>query len=377
MNYYNKDKIKNSLTINQVEELVSELGGEPQNRGNYLICKTICHNAIGHGSYKLYYYNNTKLFRCYTECENSVFDIFELVCKVKNNAHEIKYSYSTGEPIAREWILPDGVEYVAAYFGFEAESNEAISTAALVDWQFLNEYKNRILEKEEKKIEFHIFDDSILNYLPQPRIIPWEKEHISPQVIKSHKICYDPCYNGIVIPHYDIQNRLIGIRERTLTQAYEKNGKYRPAILNRVMYNHPLGFNLYNLNNSKENISLIKKAVIFESEKSTLLFASYFGENQDISVACCGSNIIAHQIQLLLSLGVKEVIVAFDRQYKETGSEEWRRWTKKLTTIHEKYGSQVQISYIFDKENRLEYKASPIDQGKDLFLELFKERFYL
>ena len=124
-------------------------------------------------------------------------------------------------------------------------------------------------------------------------------------------------------------------------------------------------------------VEYISNKAFFQTEKSTLLFASYFGENQDISVACCGSNIIAHQIQLLLSLDVKEVIIAFDRQYKETGSEEWRRWTKKLTTIHEKYGSQVQISYIFDKENRLEYKASPIDQGKDLFLELFKERIYL
>ena len=32
------------------------------------------------------------------------------------------------------------------------------------------------------------------------------------------------------------------------------------------MYNHPLGFNLYNLNNSKEAIKAIKKVIVFEGE---------------------------------------------------------------------------------------------------------------
>jgi hypothetical protein len=30
------------------------------------------------------------------------------------------------------------------------------------------------------------------------------------------------------------------------------------------MYNHPLGFNLYNINNSKDNIKNTKKVIIFE-----------------------------------------------------------------------------------------------------------------
>ena len=33
------------------------------------------------------------------------------------------------------------------------------------------------------------------------------------------------------------------------------------------MYNHPLGFNLYNLNNSKEAIKLLKKAIVFEGKR--------------------------------------------------------------------------------------------------------------
>ena len=57
------------------------------------------------------------------------------------------------------------------------------------------------------------------------------------------------------------------------------------------MYNHPLGFSLYNLNNSKNNIKKIQKAIIWESEKSSLLYESYFGIENDITCACCGSSI--------------------------------------------------------------------------------------
>jgi len=112
-------------------------------------------------------------------------------------------------------------------------------------------------------------------------------------------------------------------------------------------------------------------------EKSTLLYASYFGEENDISVACCGSSLISYQVQLLLSLDVKEIIIAFDKQFQEIGDDEWKRWTKKLTDIHTKYGAYAQISYMFDKNNLLDYKMSPIDKGKDIFLKLFKERVYI
>ena len=92
MKKYDKDKIKNSLTLEQVFDLVSELGGEPLINNGYFTAQTICHNHPGDGSHKLYYYDNTKLFRCYTEC-NDTFDIFELVCKVKNIAQEYKIKY--------------------------------------------------------------------------------------------------------------------------------------------------------------------------------------------------------------------------------------------------------------------------------------------
>ena len=376
MKNYDKDKIKNSLSIEQVFDLVSELGGEPVMNNGYFVSETICHNHPGDGSHKLYYYDNTKLFRCYTECEPPTFDIFQLVCKVKNISQEYKVRYDEqGKESFREWVLYDAIQFVAVYYGFEAENENFFEKRIeLQDWEILNKYQENNLEKQRQIIDLHIYDEKILRYLPRPRLKDWENEGISAEVMAAANICYDPHSNGIIIPHYNIDDELIGIRVRTLTKEQEKYGKYKPAILNDKMYNHPLGFNLYNLNNSKRHVQEFKRCFIFESEKSCLKYASYFGLNNDLSVAVCGSALNNYQVSLLLSLGVKELIIALDKQYQKVGDEEWKRWVAKFYQIHNNYGKEVQISYMFDFDKYLDYKDAPIDKGKEVFLRLYKNR---
>ena len=245
-------------------------------------------------------------------------------------------------------------------------------------------HKVQYYETDRMQITHHsnyirIMEEARMDFLSQ---IGWgyenlEKEGITQEVMNKRNICYDPKHCGIVIPHYDIDNRLIGIRERTLIKENEIKGKYRPALLNKQLYNHPLSFNLYNLNNSKDNIKIMRKVIIFEGEKSPMLYASYFGEENDITVACCGSSLIQYQVKLLLDLGVEEIIIAFDKQFQEFNDDEHKKLVKNLKNIHKKYSPYVQISYMFDKWDLLSYKASPIDHGPDTFLELFKRRIIL
>ena len=164
---------------------------------------------------------------------------------------------------------------------------------------------------------------------------------------------------------------------KMLIEDAERFGKYRPIKVNGQLYNHPLGYNLYNLNNSKDNIRTIGKAIVFEAEKSCLLYQSYFGFENDISVACCGSSLSSFQMQMLLDAGAKEVVIAFDRQFQEKGDQEFTRLVKKLKALDQKYRSEVLVSFIFDKNMITGYKASPIDEGKEKFLQLFKERIVL
>jgi hypothetical protein len=135
--------------------------------------------------------------------------------------------------------------------------------------------------------------------------------------------------------------------------------------------------NLYNFNNSKENIKLMKTAIIFEGEKSTLLYKSYFGLENDISVACCGSSISTYQTQMLLDCGVNEIVIAFDRQFQDIGDKEFKHLKQNLIRFRDKYKNFVTVSFIFDKNMITDYKSSPIDHGPETFLQLFKERIVL
>lgn len=357
----NITEIKKLITPANIMTFLEELGGNPKfDNESVIISRTICHEG---NSRKLYYYCNTSTFHCYTNC--GTFDIFELVQKI----FKVDFFQS--------------IYYILNKFNiyYETDNNFDFNYNTLRKME--NTYFQKHKSLREKKVEIQNialkeYDNEILNRFMYPRIIPWEKEGISREVIAKAKIGYFPGGSQITIPHYNKEGRLVGIRGRQLGQE-EANlfGKYRPLFINGQLYNHPLGFNLYNLNNSKENINKMEKAFVFESEKSTLLYASYFGFENDISVAVCGSSLSDYQVQLLLSCGVKEICIAFDRQFQEIGDKEFTKLTNNLTKLNMKYKNIVNISFIFDKNMITNYKASPIDEGPNKFLQLYQERIIL
>ena len=367
MKTYNKLEVRKKISLEMIFELLVEYGGEPQYTDFGIISATICHNPPGEGSRKLYYYANTGLFHCFTGCAEPSFDPFQLIVKVA----KIQWG--------KEYDLNDAVRYIAIRFGLagEAELNDDDS---LIDWKTFNNY-DRIqqIDIKDYHAKLKTYDDVILNRLNyQVKILPWLKDGITQEAMDKARIGFFPPTAQITIPHFDHENRFIGLRGRSLCQPdIDMYGKYRPMIINQQQYNHPLGMNLYNLNNSKYTIKTIQKAIIFEGEKSCLLFQSYFGLDNDISVACCGSSISAYQIQLLLDYNVKEITSAFDRQFQKIGDDEFKHLTNNLTKINERYKNYVDISFIFDKKMITGYKDSPIDCSKEIFLKLWKERIKL
>lgn len=367
MQNYNKTEVRESLTLDDIFDLLQEWGGEPEYTSYGILCSTICHNPPGEGSRKLYYYENSDLFKCYTDCD-CAFDIFELTIKVafiQSNQH---------------MDLNEAVRYIAYKFGI-AGTVEDIEEVGLLDWQYLNKY-DRIKEIniEQQEITLKEYDSFLAKNLCQHRcyLTPWINEGINETALNQASIGYLYSTDQITIPHFDRQGRLVGLRGRTMCQEEaERFGKYRPIKINGIMYNHPLGYNLYNLNNAEPHIHQVEKAIVFEAEKSCLLYQSYFGIDNDISVACCGSSLSAFQMHQLIDSGAKEIIIAFDRQFQEIQDPEHLRLVRKLKGLHRKYHKEVLMSFIYDRNKLTSYKASPIDEGIDKFLTLFKERVLL
>ena len=253
---YDKSEIRDSLTIENIFELLQEWGGDPEYTSFGILSSTICHNMPGEGSKKLYYYENSDLFKCYTGCDSS-FDIFELAIKVAAIQSN------------KQMDLNDAVRWVAFKFGMIGSYVEEQENLALSDWKIISDYeKLQDIEIKNYDIILKEYDSSVLNnFNYKVKIKPWLDEDITQQVLNHARIGFFAGGDQITIPHYDQNGRLVGLRGRTLcAEEAEKYGKYRPLKINKDWYNHPLGMNLYNLNNSKDNIKTMKKAIVFESE---------------------------------------------------------------------------------------------------------------
>lgn len=366
---FDKYEIKKQITLDQVFDLLVEWGGDPQYTTSGIISTTICHNPPGEGSRKLYYYDNEDggLFHCYTGCSDPTFDIFELAIKVADIQDNKHYD------------LNDAVRALAYRFGI-IEYIEEEEQSSLEDWKIFNRY-DRINEIEIKdySVSLKEYDDVILsrfNY--KVKIEPWLKEEMTQECLDFAQIGFFPGGDQITIPHFDKDGRFVGVRGRALCQEEaERFGKYRPIKIGKQLYNHPLGMNLYGLNWAQDNIKTIGKAIVFESEKSVLKYISYFGIENNIAVACCGSSISAYQIHMLIAAGAKEIVIAFDRDFEELGDATHKRRITNFRKLHNRYKNYVNLSCINDKAMITGLKSSPIDEGPEKFLQLFKERVVL
>jgi len=363
-----KDAILNSLTEKDVIKIVMELGsGSPKRDADHnLIFQTICHNRPDpNNSWKLYYYSQSKKFHCYTQCSEN-FDIVELVIRANRTQGRTLTWYK-----ALRWIGQFTGKLV------EKDGEEFQATQRITDFEWINRIKAAQRNKRSTptltEISENILD--IFCYYPHE---DWLNDNISTTAMNRYEIGYYGLTNQIVIPHRDKNGRLIGIRGRYLDDIdIAQIGKYVPLQIEGTFLSHSLGNNLYGLHVVKDRIASLKKIMLVEGEKSCLQAYSYFGEDSFV-VATCGSAITRTQIKIMLTeLGVNEVIYAPDRDYHEANSFEaqiwWNKQVKKLAGLV----PYVKTSLIADSQDRLGYKDSPTDKGKDVLLELLDEKILI
>lgn len=342
-----KDLI-NVLTNQDIIHLMKELGCDNYiDKSSEIIFQTICHKGK---SMKLYYYNENKKFQCYSHCGSM--SVYDLIMKVK------ECDFATAFKFLKDLISDSEMRG----YGFNFTEEKIVNLKDIVIPE---------IEPLEKQFLYDIFGK-------QP-VECWVDEGISYETQKKFKIRYDKSKDHIIIPHFDWKtSKLIGIRKRVLNKIESKKyGKYSPLFYDSKSYSHPLSNNLYGLNETKENIKKYEKVVIFESEKSVLKFDTMFPNN--ISTAICGSNFSNTQKKILLELGVKEIIIGLDRQYKDENDEEGVVWRNKILKMSENLLDYCRVSYIWDndKNRLLEYKDSPIDCERDKFEYLVKNRIFI
>ena len=340
--------IVDNLNTDKVIQLMETLGVTDYIRKpGYVIFPTICHNEDPEeASMKLYYYENSHIFYCYTRCESQ--SIFKFL-KHYYEARLIEYDWY--EDIYK--VILDCSNYKQTD-GFTVKKYHS--------------KKDKYQKQDMPKLE--VFPKGVLDCFENYCAPEWLEDGISKEVMEKFEIHYSWAQNKIIIPHFNVNGDLVGIRGRALTDwEIENVGKYMPIKLENKWYSHPLSLNLYGLNITKENIKKHHICYVFESEKSVMQMESFTMDN--CAVAVCGSQFNKWQLKILLKeCRPQEIVICFDNEELK-GSD---KYFNKLYDIGDKYKNYTSFSFIYDRENLLDYKDSPTDKGEEVFKQLLKRR---
>ena len=283
-------KIIENLDVAAVKDLLERMDIPFQDKGDYLICKTACHNVdLDNASSKLYFYKNYKMFVCYTNCGNmSIFKFLKNYYETRN----IEYDWYT-----------DIYEVVLNCSKFRPGQAPKPTYKGL-DQRY---YQRKTLKK------IPTYPNGLLDTFTEFYPIEWLRDGITPAAMQKFSIKFSINQNKIIIPHFDVDGNLIGIRGRALDPWEVENiGKYMPVQIEGKWYNHPLSLNLYGLNETKENIKRFRLCFIGESEKFVLQNESFNMPN--LSCAIGGSSCNKYQLDLLMrTVQPREIVMCFDK----------------------------------------------------------------
>lgn len=338
------------MSDDDVIEILLDLGSRyPKSVNDDLLFQTVCHCGRKH---KLHYHKDNKSFYCYSNC-GSISNIFNLVMKVKDCSFDESYKYICNKLNITFSILDR--------HGFQEENDNS----------FIDKFKIQKEHLEPPKIR----DESVLNQFRDLYHHTWIKDHISVEVMKMFNIKFDILNNAIIIPHYNINGELIGIRARYLNDYMIESGKkYMPITINDVLYNYPTSMNLYGLNINKDNIKKYKHVIIGEAEKFVMQHRSIYEDST--AVALNGSALSQYQIDLLLELGVETVVLGLDKEF-ETDEEEEKYKMKINKSFVMKLIQYFRVEIIWDRHNYIGLKDSPLDKGPTIYKKLYNERIIL
>lgn len=367
------DKLKYEiLTLDDYELIFTELGGDDVIRyksNTEWRMYTMCHNEYPmEGSVKLYFYLDDYRLKCYTKCSHSM-DIIELV----NKRFQL---------LGKKKSIPGCVKWICETCGIKFEFNdekEPENDSDLYNWKSkLMKYVNK---KPDPDFELIPIEESRLGYFQRVYHDSWLNDNISLETMEKYEILYYPYHDSIIIPCRDDTDRLIGIRERFLNPNSEI--KYKPVrMLDGTSYKFPTNLVLYGYNHNHVAIKKHMKCVLFEAEKSTMQCNTYFGKD-NFSTSLFGKAMSNEKRDLILKLGVSEVVLAFDFDYEQVGyynengeyvfTEEFENFKKNVYRAAEFFRGFCKVTALISYGGH-KMHDSPSDNGKENYLSLYNER---
>ena len=218
---------------------------------------------------------------------------------------------------------------------------------------------NTKTEKESKRTILDIEKDYNQKYSDE---VPeeWIAEGISKDELKKYNIRIDHSSNRIVYPVFSNDGELISIKGRTRFENFKQL-----KIMKYMNYN-PIG-KLDFFQGMEQALKYIEESgeiIIVEGIKSVMKIDG-FGYHNIVSSETSALN--EYQIELLIKMHIKNVVIAYDKDVNIKKIRENVQLLKRFTNVY----------VIYDKANLLEDKDSPCDKGKEAWNKLYNSKIKL
>lgn len=183
----------------------------------------------------------------------------------------------------------------------------------------------------------------------------WTNEGISLESLDRFQVRYDEFSDRIVYPIRDIRGKIINIGGRTLDEHWKENG------LRKYTYFKSWGElnTIYGISENMRCIEEKREIILFEGCKSVLLADTWGIHN---TCAILTSHLNPNQMKILAQLACR-VVFAFDKDVNI-----------KLDHNIKRLKQFVKVEYIWDRNNLLSDKDSPVDKGIDVWEKLYNEK---
>ena len=240
----------------------------------------------------------------------------------------------------------------------------------IYDWSNLE----RFIRVRKYGNQLSEYNRNIIDTLPPLYPQAWIDEGISEETMDKYQIRYYERCNQTVIPCFDDEARLVGVRVRNWDKDRVEQAKYMPLVtLDGQCYKFNTNQVFYGINYNKPEIERTGKVIIVESEKAVMKLDTYMGRH-NIALGMYGSNLGIQRRNQLLKMGVNTVSYVVDNDFIGQDDEFFEQWREKIRHFIKLWDGFCRVEIVWDNLGLLGPKENATDRTKEVWEQLWENR---
>ena len=351
-------KLKKSLSLAHHKQIMQALGIPSYSENStQIVYYTGDKNVDPYkGSPKLYFYKDTNIYVGMTAGRS-----YDIISLTQTRLALLKQPCS----------FLDACQFILDTTNINPDSiNRVKKEGHVYDWSNLE----RFIKVRKYGNQLSEYNRNIIDTLPPLYPQAWIDEGISEETMDKYQIRYYERCNQTVIPCFDDEARLVGVRVRNWDKDRVEQAKYMPLVtLDGQCYKFNTNQVFYGINYNKPEIERTGKVIIVESEKAVMKLDTYMGRH-NIALGMYGSNLGIQRRNQLLKMGVNTVSYVVDNDFIGQDDEFFEQWREKIRHFIKLWDGFCRVEIVWDNLGLLGPKENATDRTKEVWEQLWENR---